>query len=348
MTVNPQQDAPTIEIYMPSPDDAAKLSSSTATNVQEHEQNEAAQRHEAATLAMAYQAQQAAAGMDIYQDDVPIEQYNHYPTNVPSQPQKPHVVGQLEAAANALLASAQASSAQASSAQTQANMHAYPDVAQSSYNNTRAVTNDDSHARNVARADCDHQLEPYVYDDAKPATSFGSIMSCSMAPLQMVDASFGSLSLEDAKSKTSARIQTDYTNMPTLLSHQRSTNDLLASDSEEEEEENKNMVNWERMRAAFGMTSVPHDIGHHEMDLSRDISGMSALSFGELTLERSPSSTIMRDISHGKSRESTLISEYSESSSRNKEEDLSEQEKLEKMYLDRGSSLVYEDFNKKS
>ena len=363
LCMNPQQEPPTIQIYMPSPDDAAKIS--TAANAT-NEQNEATHVQEASAVAYTDYPQ-------YYPINVPSQNPQHrYPTNVPSS--QNHVVSQLEAAASSLLASSQAS------AQTRANIeqaYHYPDIHPS--NDAAAVSartdrqtrshenasssssssNQSASSPNAARAPCaataaaPELLEPYTttYDAKlldKPAISFGSMMSCSMAPpaLQTIDASFGTLSLDDAGSKTTHRIQTSNSNTPTLLSHHRSTADLLASDSGDDGDDGNLPANWEKMRAVFGMTHVPHDIGHAgDMDLLRDISGMSAFSFGDVALERSPSSTIMRDVGDENPRGSTLVSDNSELSTR--DDELSEQEKLEKLFLDRGRSLVFEKFGRK-
>ena len=175
----------------------------------------------------------------------------------------------------------------------------------------------------------------------KPATSLGSISAMSVSQVMpTIQTSFGSMSLEECSMKKAIMPNKIDTSAPTLTHHERSKGDLLDDSDSDEETSNVNTADWEKMRAAFGITENDfRPVGNVTgMDLTRDISEMSreisGMSMGDFSLERSPSSTyMMRDTTVG-----------SIGSRKKDDYEMSEEEKLEKMLLGRGKSLVNEDF----
>jgi hypothetical protein len=185
---------------------------------------------------------------------------------------------------------------------------------------------------------------------AKPSASLGSISAMSVSGIMpTIQTSFGSMSLEESSLKKATMPNKIDTSVPTLTLHERSKGDLLddsdrddEDDDNEEEEEMSNPTapDWEKMQKVFGITendfrpSVGNVTG---MDLMRDISEMSreisGMSMEDFSLDRSPSSStyMMRDTTMG-----------SIGGGKKDDYEMSEEEKLEKMLLGRGRSLVNE------
>ena len=209
---------------------------------------------------------------------------------------------------------------------------------------------------NEATVNSDYDYFPSMPDALdKPETSLGSMMSCTPLPPGF-QTSFGSMSLgDDSLKKLLLPIAKIDKSAPTLTKHERSKGDLLDSDDDDDDDDKEHEFttgDWEKMRAAFGITDrdMPKEIGHYgagtsNVDLARDISGMSTLSMVDFSLDRSPSSMMMRDITIGsvtsQPKESSVTSG---SDSKGDHSNLSEREKLEKMLLDRGASLAFEEF----
>lgn len=203
-------------------------------------------------------------------------------------------------------------------------------------------------------------------------TSFGSMMSYSRLPepldggLQPFSMSFGSLSLNEMPSrsfsltKVTREMPANY-ETPTLLSQQRSTESLLESSDSESEDESEvtNSLNktckWEKMRAVFDLqerdkntATIGKNASVPPTALNPDISCMSA--FSPISSQDTPPPALNPDISC-MSAFSTISSCNERSSSMQTSpthvgDELSEQELLEKEYLNRGVSLVCEDFGK--
>mmetsp|Transcript_383 Transcript_383/g.671 ORF Transcript_383/g.671 Transcript_383/m.671 type:complete len:614 (-) Transcript_383:174-2015(-) len=184
---------------------------------------------------------------------------------------------------------------------------------------------------------------------AKPAASLGSISAMSVSGIMpTIQTSFGSMSLEESYLKKATMPNKIDTSVPTLTLHERSKGDLLDDsdrdndddddDNEEEEMSNPSASDWEKMQKVLGITENDfRPVGNVTgMDLTRDISEMSreisGMSMGDFSLDRSPSSTyMMRDTTVG-----------SIGGRKKDDYEMSEEEKIEKMLLGRGSSLVNE------
>lgn len=200
----------------------------------------------------------------------------------------------------------------------------------------------------------------------KPMTSISSNMStCTPLPLPPdFQTSFSSMSLGSTAKRFAMPTTRIDKNAPTFAGHERSHDDLIDGSDDEDDDDGgvNNGADWEKMRAVFGIkdSDMPREISHETGtnssvigDLCRDISGMSTISMGDFALERSPSSTVMRDITIGslasippnvKQPAARDSAQACDAASKGDDSNLSEQEKIEKFLLGRGRSLVYEQF----
>ena len=162
-----------------------------------------------------------------------------------------------------------------------------------------------------------------------------------------IQTSFGSMSLEESSLKKATMPNKIDTSVPTLTLHERSKGDLLDDsdrDNDDDDDQRRRkcpiplLPIGKRCKKCFGITENDfRPVGNVTgMDLTRDISEMSreisGMSMGDFSLDRSPSSTyMMRDTTMG-----------SIGGRKKDDYEMSEEEKLEKMLLGRGRSLVNE------